>query len=236
MSVFDRYGYGSVAAFYDELSALYSFGRIAETKRLSLEVLRAGDRVFYPGVGRGEEAVAAARRGAEVVAVDVSTAMLEHLQEKLDSAGVGAELIQADASLHEPTAAYDVVVANYFLNLFDATRAQEMIDRLASSLRPGGLLVVADFARPAGGFFGRIASEIYYRPVNWIAWMLRLCALHPILDYRDLLDPARFVIESERRIPVISGANPAFVSIVARRLDDTIDARECGPLDHQVGD
>jgi len=43
------------------------------------------------------------------------------------------------------------------------------------------------------------------------------CALHPILDYTRLLAPMNFRIHSERRLPVLLGANPAYVSIVAHR-------------------
>ena len=81
MSLYDRYGYGRVAAIYDELADFYSRGRISETKRLSTQVLKPGDRVLYPGVGRGVEAVAAAALGAEVMGIDVSEAMLRRFQQ-----------------------------------------------------------------------------------------------------------------------------------------------------------
>ena len=218
MGVFDRYGYGPVAAIYDELAAFYSRGRIGETKRLSSEVLKPGDRVLYPGVGRGREVLLALRRGAIVTGVDVSSAMLGRLRKSLDHEGMSAELIEADVSTHRPEAPYDVIVANYFLNLFEGSRAAAMLDELAGSLRPGGLLVISDFARPSGGTMGRLVSELYYRPVNWVAWALGLCALHPILDYTSLLDPEKFRIVSEDRLPVLGGQNPAYVSIVAERI------------------
>ena len=71
-----------------------------------------------------------------------------------------------------------------------------------------------------GGNFStaRLVSELYYRPVNWVAWALGLCALHPILDYTSLLDPEKFRIVSEDRLPVLGGQNPAYVSIVAERI------------------
>jgi ubiquinone/menaquinone biosynthesis C-methylase UbiE len=218
--IFDRYDYGRVAAIYDGLAAFYSQGRIGATKRISLEFVKPGDRVLYPGVGSGEEAIGAARVGAAVTAVDVSRAMSGRFRAALDREKIDAELIEGDVSTYHPGPVYDVVVANYFLNLFDAQRARAMLVILGRSIRPGGLLVISDFARPQGGTLGRFVSELYYRPVNWIAWALGLCALHPILDYAELLDVGTFRIVSQRRLPVLFGANPAYVSIVAEKLAD----------------
>ena len=68
---FDDYGYGEVASFYEELADLYSRGRIAASKRSQLVHLAPGDRVLYVGVGRGEDALEAARKGVRVTAVPV---------------------------------------------------------------------------------------------------------------------------------------------------------------------
>ena len=175
----------------------------SRSKRLSLEVVRPGSRVLYAGIGRGAEAIEAAARGAHVTGIDVSAAMLGRLRGQLDSRNLSAELIESDASTYRSAELFDVIVANYFLNLFEPARARAMIDRLSASLRPGGLFVVADFARPSGGAFARWLSELYYRPINGVAWMLGLCALHPILDYPSLLDPESFDVVSKRRLPIL---------------------------------
>jgi demethylmenaquinone methyltransferase/2-methoxy-6-polyprenyl-1,4-benzoquinol methylase len=174
--------------------------------------------VLYPGIGRGEDAIQAARLGVAVTAVDVSQPMLRRFRRKLDRERLEAELIRADVSIHRPREPYDVVVANYFLNLFDADRARAMLALFGGWLRPGGLLLISDFARPTGGPLARLLSEVYYRPINWTAWALGLCALHPILDYRRLLSPSTFRIVAEDRLPVLWGQNPAYTSIVAERL------------------
>lgn len=216
MGLFDRYGYGPVAAIYDGLADFYSRGRIADTKRRSSHVVQAGDRVLYPGVGCGSDALEAARRGARVTAVDVSPRMLARCRARFDAAGLEADLQEIDVSAYRVDPAFDVIVANYFLNLFEGARARAMLERFAQWLRPGGLLVVSDFARPIGGLPGRLATEAYYRPINWIAWALRLCALHPILDYAQLFDGTGFEIRSASRLPVLGHApDPAYVSIVA---------------------
>lgn len=215
---FDAYSYESVAWLYDELAALYSLGRIARSKRAQLDGIAVGERVLFAGVGRGLDARVAVRRGAHVTAIDLSPRMLERCARGLAREALEAELIRGDVADHRPERAYDVVVANYFLNLFDEARTGEMIRQLGQLVRPGGLLVLADFARPLGGPGARAITNAYYRPVNWIAWVLGFCALHPIPDYPRLLEPLHFRIRSEQRFPVLFGSNPAFVSIAAERL------------------
>jgi len=213
-----RYDYGPVAGFYDELANFYSRGRILETKRAHLEHVEPGARVLYPGIGRGEEALEAVRAGARVTGLDVSSSMLRRIQAQLDHEGRTATLVEIDAADYQPEGAFDLVVANYFLNLFDASRARTMLARLAGWVAPGGLLVVSDFARPAGNAFERGLGELYYRPVNWIAWLLGLCALHPILDYEPMLDAAGFRIVRSVRKPVTGLRDPAYVSIFVQRV------------------
>jgi demethylmenaquinone methyltransferase/2-methoxy-6-polyprenyl-1,4-benzoquinol methylase len=215
---FDEYPYDAVAFFYDELASLYSLGRIPRSKASQLAAIAKGDRVLYAGVGRGADAVLAARFGADVTAIDLSASMLLRCERRFAREGLSVRLIRGDVADHVPEREYDVVVANYFLNLYDADRAGAMLRRLAGLVRRGGLLMLADFARPSGGRFARALSSAYYRPVNTIAWALGFCALHPILDYAELLAPLGFRIRTERRFPVLAGRNPAFVSIVAERV------------------
>lgn len=227
---FDRYGYGPVFALYDPLASLYSRGQIAATKRVQDEFLSAGDRVLYPGVGRGEEALRAAYAGIDVTGLDISARMLGMVREQFEAAGLEATFRCEDAAGHWPEAPYDAIAAHYFLNLFEADRARILLEQFARWLRPGGRLLIADFARPAGGSFGQILSELYYRPVNAIAWGLGLCAWHPILDYADLLCGLPFRVISQRRFPVLAGDDPAYVTIVAERVADECNGGETSEI------
>lgn len=214
---FDQYPYGSIASVYDGLAAVYSRGRISQSKRFQIDAIRAGERILYAGVGSGEDALAAHRRGARVTAVDLSPRMLNRLSARLGDDALEMDLVHADVAAYDPKEPFDVVVANYFLNLFEVDRAREMLGHLAGLLRPGGSIWITDFARPDGGLMGRFLSEAYYRPANWIAWAVGFCALHPILDYAPMLEGLGLEIRNVRRLPVLVGRNPAFVSIEARR-------------------
>jgi ubiquinone/menaquinone biosynthesis C-methylase UbiE len=214
---FDEFSYDGIAWLYDELAALYSFGRIARSKAVHLGVVAPGDRVLFAGAGRGSDALIVARRGARVTAIDLSPRMLGRFERRLAREGLAAERIVGDVADHAPAAPYDVGVAHYFLNLYDEVRAGAMLAHLGRLVRPGGTLLLADFARPRPTLFGRFLADAYYRPVDWLAWALGYCALHPILDYGRLLAPLPFRIGSEVRLPLLPGGDPAYVAIRAER-------------------
>lgn len=53
-------------------------------------------RILLPGCGRGYEVVELARRGFDVVALDISAAAIQFVQNELNVHGLEAELIQSD--------------------------------------------------------------------------------------------------------------------------------------------
>lgn len=177
-------GYDRVAWCYEEIAALYSLGRIQRAKASQLCEFAPGDRVLFAGVGRGEDALLAVRRGVAVTGVDSAARMLRGFRRRLDREGTDARLHCADLLGHGVEGqGYDAVTANFLLNIFSPVEMRRMLAHLVGLVRPGGKLLVADFAAPSGGAAERLLARVYYRPVNVAAWMLRLCALHPLYDY-----------------------------------------------------
>ena len=182
--------YDRVAWCYDEIASVYSLGRIRKAKLAHLIEVEPGDRVLYAGVGRGEEAVEAARRGARVTALDCAPEMLRRLERRLASECLTAELVEADLFRYQPPChGYDHVVAHFFLNVFSPERMREALSRLAGLVCAQGRLVIADF--------GPRARPAYYRPVSVAAWLLALAALHPLYDYRLELETLGFSLSRQ---------------------------------------
>ncbi len=216
---FDAHSYDGVAYVYDELASVYSLGQIEASKQSQIQTLSASERVLFAGVGCGRDAIPAIRRGAAVTAIDLSPIMLRRFSATLRREALDAESIQGDVAKHRPDVLYDTVVAHYFLNLFDVDGAAAMLSILCRLVRPGGRLMFADFAPSEAGGAARWITEAYYRPVNWIAWALGLCALHPIPDYPELIEGAGARVLSVTRFPVIPGLDhPAYQSVVAERV------------------
>jgi ubiquinone/menaquinone biosynthesis C-methylase UbiE len=176
--------YTAVAPFYDVLANLYSGGQIAAAKRAQLHDMRPGDRILYAGVGSGDDAVAAARLGARLTCLDLSSVMLSRLDARLSAAGQSAEIVCGNAFEHDRPGYYDVVCANFLLNCLSESAARDLLAHLATMLRPGGKLLIADLAVPQGCLIARYVQRGYARMANLIFWALGLAPLHGIYDYR----------------------------------------------------
>jgi DNA-binding transcriptional ArsR family regulator len=119
----------------DDLLRARALGRLAPP----------GLRVADVGTGTGVLALDLARLGLRVVAVDRSARMLEAARRQIEEAGVpGIELRQGEASaLPIADEELDGAFAHMVLQYLPAPAAA--VHEMARVVRPGGLVVVADF-------------------------------------------------------------------------------------------
>jgi 2-polyprenyl-3-methyl-5-hydroxy-6-metoxy-1,4-benzoquinol methylase len=123
-------------------------------------VLEAADvkpdaQIVDLGCGTGQISLPLATRGARVLAVDVSPAMVRRLESQARSQGAETldGLVMPIEELVLPAQSVDLVVSSYALHhLRDAEKAR-LVSAAYGWLRPGGRLVVADM------MFGRGASR-----------------------------------------------------------------------------
>jgi len=191
------YRYARVAWCYDELAALWSLGAIPRAKAAAARALARDSRVLFAGVGRGSDALLAAQRGVDVFALDTEPAMLRRFEQTLSDHGLRATAIEADWFGYVPEQPFDAVVASFALNVFDGRELAGALDAAIGWLKPAGRLFVADFAPPGPGAVRRAFSQLHYWPVAVVAHSLGLCSLHPIHDYRRLLEERDLAVESE---------------------------------------
>jgi magnesium-protoporphyrin O-methyltransferase len=133
---FDR----TAAEAWARLTSTAKVSRIRETVRAGRDRMRAtllswlpedlaGRRVLDAGCGTGALAVEAARRGAEVVAVDLAPTLLQHAGERLPADLRGSVRFHAGDMLDPALGAFDHVVAMDSLIHY---RADDMLDALAA--------------------------------------------------------------------------------------------------------
>ncbi len=176
--------YNSVAWFYERAAAMYSGGRISAAKRSQIMYLKPGDRVLYVGVGTGDDALLAARSGVELTCIDLAPKMLAQTSAKLKQFDLSAELICGDVRLHDRQGHYDVVIANFFLNIFEEPAMIDVLAHLTRLVRPGGKMLIADVAPAQGSLLAQLVHRIHYQLGMTFFWLLGLTPRHPIYDYR----------------------------------------------------
>ncbi len=126
--------------------------------RVTAAVLEAADvgpqtQVVDLGCGTGQISLPLALRGAQVLAVDVSSAMVRKLQAEARRHGVPSldGLAMPIEELVLPPGSVDLVVSSYSLHhLRDPDKAR-LVSAAYGWLRPGGRLVLADMMFGRGG-------------------------------------------------------------------------------------
>ena len=100
-------------------------------------------RALVPGAGQGHDAVALARAGLDVVAVDFAPTAVAATRELAAAAGVALEAVEGDA-LAPPAAwdgTFDWVFEHTCFCAIDPDRRDDYVAAAARVLKPGGRLV-----------------------------------------------------------------------------------------------
>lgn len=183
-------GYRLMGFLYEIIATIYSLGRFPQCKVGMIHHLKPGNRVLIAGAGHGTEAIAATRLGADVTAVDISATMLKHMGKKVDRAGLDRpiHLINNDILRFEDPDGFDMVIANFFLNVFPEQKMLDIFTHLTTLVKPGGVMVIGDFTLPnTGGWFFKIVQNIYWYIAASFYWLTADNAVHPVYDYPSLL-------------------------------------------------
>ena len=99
-------------------------------------------RLLDFGCGMGNLAVAAAKRGCSVVALDASNAAISHLQNRAKRESLDINAMQADLRSFEVSEDFDTIVSIGLLMFFDRPTAYRSLATLQARVRVGGTAVV----------------------------------------------------------------------------------------------
>jgi ubiquinone/menaquinone biosynthesis methyltransferase len=199
--------FATIADRYDFITVFLSFGRDRAWKRRLVREARvtSRDRVLDLACGTGDIALEAARCGARVVGLDITTRMIELANAKPEAHGGTASFLVGDMmALPFGAAALDVVTTGYGLR--NVPNLPDAIEEIARVLRPGGRLLSLDFNRPRSTVI-RTAYLAYLTVVgSALGWTL----------HGDP-DTYRYIPESVRRYP---GAHGVADLLRARGFDE----------------
>ena len=94
------------------------------------------------GCGLGKLALAAARRGSTVLALDASRTAIEHLRHVAQTEALPLRAFEADLRTYALDDYFDAVVSIGLLMFFDCPTAQRVLAQLQAHVRPGGVAIV----------------------------------------------------------------------------------------------
>lgn len=209
--------YDRAAWFYEKSAKFYSTNQIRASKRFQVQFMNPGDKILYLGAGAGEDAIMAARAGANVTCIDISQGMLDRVQRRFDAEGLSVELICGDAYKHDRIGYYDICAANYFLNIFRRADMQKMMNFSATLVRPGGKYLIADVALAQGNILSKAFNLIYLKMAMASFWMMGLVPWHENYDYVSFLPEAGLKLQEVGYFRFAKKGPVLFQSIVATR-------------------
>lgn len=146
----------------DRIAAVYrwieyaAFGRALERARFAfLDVTAKARRILILGEGDGRflSQLLRTNPAAAVDVIDSSAAMLSLARQRI------AALPHQNVRFHQadvlrgsvPAGTYDLIVTNFFLDCLTGDETANLIDRLESTLVPGGFWIVGEFQEPPRG-------------------------------------------------------------------------------------
>lgn len=175
--------YSLIASIYDSMNSLLTGGQNTAARLSQLAEIEPGDRVLYAGAGTCDDALEAALKGAKVTCLDLSAGMLEKGRQRFEKAGLVGEFVCCNIMEYTPDEPFDIVTANFFLNIFSRPVMENVLAKVVSFVRPEGKLLIADFARPYGNPLLMVIHSMMFHGTFIAHWTFGLVSLHLIYDY-----------------------------------------------------
>ncbi|NIT36119.1 MAG: methyltransferase domain-containing protein [candidate division Zixibacteria bacterium] len=200
---------------YDRGIRILTCGKLDRAYERLAAYIKRGQLVLDLGCGTGALTLMAARRGAHVKGIDVNPQMLEVGRERFQKEGLTEYVELAEMGVAEleaeRSASYDVVTSGLCLSELSADELSYTLREVVRILRPGGLLLVADEARPRN-ILKRVLNGLLRFPLVVITYVITQTTTRSVEDLPGKLRDAGFIVERVR-----SSWMENFVELIARK-------------------
>ncbi len=184
--------YGWLAPVYDGVARamLAPFGGEARIRSRALELLavRPGERVLELGCGTGAMTRRLVDAGAKVTALDLSEPMLQRARKRVPE----VDFRRADILEVDEEAAFDAALFALVLHEMEDEVRARALGVAHRALRPGGRLLVLDFAAPGG----LVGAGLW----TWLALTEPACARRAARRLPEEMEAAGFEIRARRAL------------------------------------
>lgn len=130
--------------FWDKRYAesTYVYGKApAASLAQNLDYLKSSLRILDVGMGEGRNAVFLARKGHQVVGVDISPVAIQKAKQLARESGVRIETVVSSMAKYNPgPGSFDAIICYYYVD-------KEIHSKFMEWLRPGGILMYEAFTK-----------------------------------------------------------------------------------------
>ncbi len=213
--------YKLIGPGYGLMSKLYSGNAMQHCRECHLDddLIQQDIKVLFAGAGECSEAIKVANRGASTTVIDISPTMMNRFIKQLnqhpEKDTLNVKSILGDILKHEEKAKYDVVVANFFLTVFEKNKMHTVLDHLIKLCKPDGKLIIGDFSPLSGNIAHKLAQQLYWYAAATTFFALTGNPIHELYDYASLLEEKGLKILKTERFSVFG--QEAFQSILAEK-------------------
>jgi ubiquinone/menaquinone biosynthesis C-methylase UbiE len=156
--------YQRIAPLYDLLDLPFEYGRYRHIRPQLFQGLSG--RILDAGSGTGRN-IAHYPTGADVVGIDLSSAMLARADKRAKEIGRKVELHQMDVTrLAFPDRSFDGAAASFLFCVLSDELQAPALHEIGRVLKPGGTLRLLEYVRPKGAYRAFVAR--LWEP--WMAW------------------------------------------------------------------
>jgi demethylmenaquinone methyltransferase/2-methoxy-6-polyprenyl-1,4-benzoquinol methylase len=193
----ERYDWGIHLLFGDLIERVY--------REIAERVAAPGAYVLDVGCGTGKVSLACAAKGARVVGIDVSPAMLDVARSRQVAEGVNErvqwlELGAAEIEDRFPERSFDAVVSCLAFSEMYPDEQSFVLTAARSRIKEGGTLLIADEVRPETRG-GRLWSSLRRAPAVAVTFLISQTTTRPIDQLQERVRAAGFPRVVEERLP-----------------------------------
>lgn len=192
-------GFDRIVFLYDVLARIASFNQINKSQLAFLSHLSTQSTCLILGGGTGYflQKLLEENKTIHVTYVDASVKMIEAAQNRI-AKKLPNELdrvIFICRSIEDFTFSnYDLIVCNYFLDLFDDAHVTSFVEKFKQCLNKDGILYITDFSIPGNGFMS-LSSKVGLRMLYWFFGLITSLSTQHLPNIESIALQQNFVVQ-----------------------------------------